>query len=528
MKNFAITPSVNIARSKFDRVSTHKTSIMLGDIVPIYLDEVLPGDTRSIDYGSLIRMATPIAPIMDDIDVELFAFFVPMRLTWNNWKEFMGENTTGAGFLQNSKTIPWTYVSLDSMLPRTIGNYLGIPYHATPEDYAEISVLPLRAYHLICNRWFRNQNVEAPVFVSLGDSDADDDTSYDDNPRVASKKPDYFTKSLPYAQKGDPVLLPLGVSAPIVASTEYSSPTEPALFANKSGIKLNGNLLLNSVGNAVDIQNNSDLTDATIFADLTQATAANINQLREAWQLQKALEKDALFGTRYWEILYGHFGVRSPDSTLQDPEFLGGAKININIEQVLQTTGYQASENSGLGAIGANSVSGNKGNLFTKSFVEHGYIMIMAVARHRESYSQGINKLFTRRGRFDFYWPVFANLGAQPVYLREIYAQGGGEGFDAEIFGYQEAWSEYRYKPNLTTGILNPAQENSLDFWTLTSKFDEAPTLSSSFVKVNRNSLSRALTTGENGPDFICDFFFKDTAVRPMPLYSIPGLVDHH
>ena len=540
MKNFAITPSVNISRSKFDRVSTHKTSAFLGDIVPIYLDEVLPGDTRSIDYGALIRMSTPIAPIMDDIDYELFAFFVPMRLTWDNWKEFMGENKTGAGFLVNSKTIPQTdtYIKMpassydDIKFKHCVGSYLGLPPitlktsgSPTPTSYS-VSELPLRAYHLICNRWFRNQNVEAPVNVLLGD-DRNYEILYSDRCRVASKKPDYFTKALPYAQKGEPVLLPLGVSAPIVAETNYSNPTEPAIFANKGGLTLNGNLVLNAVGNSADLNTNANLTSANIFADLSQATAANINQLREAWQLQKALEKDALYGTRYWEILYGHFGVRSPDSTLQDPEFLGGARIKINIEQVLQTTGYVNDDTSALASIGANSVSGNKGNLFTKSFVEHGYIMIMAVARHRETYGQGINKLFTRKGRFDFYWPVFANLGAQPVYESELYFDGS-KNPSTDIFGYQEAWAEYRYKPNIVSGELNPAFDTSLDFWTLASKFDEAPTLSTSFTKVNRNSLARALTTGANGPDFMCDFFFKDTAVRPMPLYSIPGLVDHH
>ena len=524
-KSFAVMPSVSIARSKFDRISSHKTAIKLGDIVPLYVDEVLPGDTRSIDYGSLIRMATPIAPIMDDIYFELFAFFVPNRLTWDHWKEFCGESDR-AGYSTTEYIIPTTTVYgsiVDS--PYSIGNYMGISCAHGDVDSFEVSELPLRAYGLIINRWFRNQNVEAPLYIDTGDDVENSDLSYSGYCLKASKKADYFTKALPYAQKGTPVMLPLGNTAPIIAAQNTHGTINPIKFG-VSGT--NGSLHLKTGNLSYDV---NDVTstglvtaqNTNLVADLSNATASTINQLREAYALQLALEKDANYGTRYWEVLFGHFGVVSPDATLQDPEFLGHAKININIEQVLQTTGYQADSSSALGSIGANSVSGDKGSLFTKSFVEHGYIMILGVARHRESYGQGINKMFTRKRRFDFYWPVFAHLGAQPVYNKELYVQGTPA--DNEIFGYQEAWAEYRYKPNLATSIMNPASSNSLDFWTLTSKFDELPTLSTSFTKANRNSLSRALTTGSEGPDFICDFVFKDTAVRPMPLYSIPGLL---
>ena len=536
--NFALTPSVNIQRSKFNRVSSHKTSFNMGEIVPIYLDEVLPGDTRSIDYASLIRMSTPIAPIMDDIYLDLFAFFVPNRITWNEWKEFMGENTDGPGAVDpNENIIPHCTVDLTQMLPGTLGNYLGLPYvegNAGPVE-VEVSELPLRGYYLIKNRWFRNQNVEGPIFVDTSEV-SNSEILYNDHCEIASKKADYFTKALPYAQKSvSPVMLPLGTSAPII-TLNGGTVSNLEFTSNKIGAVSNVDLVANrNAGtNFVGITStNSDL--GNVYArfnsdnykvDLTAATAATINQLREAFAIQRLFEKDALYGSRYWELLYAHFGVRSPDSTLQDPELLGSAKIDININQVLQQSGYSDDAGSLLGAVGANSVSGSKGNLFTKSFVEHGYIFILAVARHKETYAQGIEKHWTRQRRFDFYFPTFAKLGNQPVLNKELFATGDAT-IDDAVFGYQEAWAEYRYKPSRVSGLLNPVAPNNLSFWVLTQKFDTLPTLSTDFTKVNRLPISRALVSGDTGPDFIADFAFKDEAVRPMPLHSIPGLTEY-
>ena len=525
--SFSVMPSVNISRSRFARKSQHKTSFNLGQIIPIYCDEVLPGDTRSIDMASLVRMSTPIAPIMDNIYMDYFAFFVPNRLVWSHWKEFMGENSASAGIPVSSYSIPKVCPGGIASARRQVHqgqleDYLGLPLGA--DVGGVVSALPFRGYYLIYNEWFRNQNVIAPVAIQTGDSDE----VIVSNPGFvdasgggitvlckAAKLSDYFTKALPYAQKGAPVSIPLGTTAEVkvqLGSTATSGASLPLTYG-RAGVS----------GQIISVD--ADQT-GTLVADLSSATAATINQLRYAFQLQKLLEKDALYGTRYWEILASHFGVSAPDASLQRPEYLGGFRQRVNIDQVLSTTGYDDTSATDLGKPGANSVTGSRNSLFTKSFVEHGYLFILAVARHDQTYSQGLNRMWTRANRYDFYFPVFANLGAQAVKLKEIYATGGSS--DDNVFGYQEAWSEYRYKPSIATGLLNPNAANSLDYWTLTNKFASAPTLGQTFIEQGRDNIQRALATGSAGPDFICDFYFEDIAVRPMPMYSIPGLIDHH
>lgn len=538
-KNFALTPSVDISRSKFLRTNSHKTSFNLGDIVCLYCDEVLPADTRSIDFGALVRMSTPIAPILDDIELELFAFYCPNRILWKNWKRFMGESPK-AGFDDEPPEAPYVLVSDGDITPHCIGDYMGLP---AVGHSVKVSALPLRAYISIYNRWFRDQNVEAPIFIDDEDGEDASSLSYAASCLVAYKKSDYFTRALPYAQKGEPVKLPLGSTAPIIAGSQLT-PLGAALQLGFSSNPTGGNTGL-IVGNdsgsssgrvfaetdpAVSYSTQSAYISRTnLLADLSQATAATINQLREAFQLQKLLERDALYGTRYWEILYGHFGTRAADASLQDPEYLGGARIKINVEQVLQTTGFAADDTSSLGTPGANSVTGGKGSLFTKSFTEHGWLMILAVARQsRHTYGQGISKMWTRLDRYDYYWPEFANLGAQEVKNKELFATGSSGANDEGIFGYQEYAAEYRYKPSIVSGLLNPNKSNSLDFWTLADNYESLPTLSKSFLQESRANLSRALVTGLEGPDFIADFYFQDIAVRPMPMFSIPGLIDHH
>ena len=533
--SFSVMPSVSISRSRFARKSQHKTSFDLGQIIPIYVDEVLPGDTRSIDMASIVRMSTPIAPIMDNIYIDYFAFFVPNRIVWDHWKEFMGENSVSAGIPSNTYVIPYLTSEDNSVNFGTIsyGHYMGLPAGVDLSSvYEKISCLPFRGLAKIYNRWFRNQNIIAPLAVQTGDTNevlvgefsdgypvfATDSSSV----LLASKLPDYFVSSLPYAQKGQAVSIPIGTTAPVgimTAQTSAQTITDLAYSIGQSTIKASDGFKQVQVGATGG-------TGLPVWvADLSNATAATINQLRYAFQLQKFLEKDCN-GSRYWEILSNHFGIQAPDATLQDPEYLGGFRQNINIDQVLSTAGYSNTSSTTVGAPGANSVTSGKNSIFTKSFVEHGYIFILAVARHDQTYSQGINRMWTRASRYDFYFPVFANLGAQDVKVREIYAQGNAT--DNTLFGYQEAWAEYRYKPSISSGYLDPNVNNSLDFWTLTNKFASRPTLGQTFIEQGRGNIKRALVTGEDGPDFIADFYFRDIAVRPMPVYSIPGLIDHH
>ena len=541
-KNFAMTPTVSINRSKFLRTSTHKTCINLGDIVPVYLDEVLPGDTRSIDLAALVRMSTPIAPIMDDIELEFFAFFVPNRIVWDNWKKFMGENDS-AGYVQVTPVTPKMSVSSIALVPGTIGDYFGLGNYGS--IVYNVSALPFRGYAAIYNRWFRDQNVAANLFVSKADG-SDNLTGIQPGSfcKKAFKKSDYFTRALPYAQKGDPVRLPLGLNAPVktipLADVDTSLlSTNPLYWALSAGgvpsVATSSTpqyMVKNTDASQVSAGSHSgtlnpELFPANLVADLSKATAATINQLREAFQLQKLLEHDALYGTRYWEILYGHFSVRSPDATLQDPEYLGGYRMDINVDQVLSTAGYNPNASTTVGAPGANSVTGGKGSLFTKSFVEHGFIHIYAVARQKKhTYSNRLDRMWTREDRYDYYWPEFANLGSQEIKNKEIFVTGTSA--DDLPFGYQEYAAEYRYKPSQVTSYMNPLQSSSFNFWTLSDRYTSTPTLSSSFLEEDRTNLIDALVSGSSGPDFICDFYFQDTAVRPMPMFSIPGLIDHH
>lgn len=538
-KNFAITPSVSISRSKFHRPSQHKTSFNLGDIVPIYVDaDILPGDTVSMDLSTLIRMSTPVAPIMDNIHIDYYAFFVPNRLVYDKWKQFMGENTTSYG-AATDPGYPVADIGVSPCGAGSIGNYMGLPELTAGQKYLGVSALPGRAYCLIYNEWFRDQNLISPLSIdtSLGSFETGLGSDPNDSGAViqyshacfkAAKDSDYFTRALPYAQKGNPVQLPLGDFAKLkVTNVGYP------LTNSKNGVYPSVSILTNvknseqgsveqlyTAGGAVPTQSN-------LVVDLSTATAATINQLRFAFQYQKFLEKDALYGTRYWEILKGHFGITAPDASLQRPELLGHFRQHINIDQVLQTSA-QTGEGTILGTPGANSVSGKSDHLISKSFVEHGILMILAVARHDQTYGQGINRMWSRTKRTDFYFPVFANLGAQEIKTKEIFASDNVSQNES-IFGYQEAWAEYRYKPNQVSGVINPSSKSSsLGFWTLANNFASAPTLSKSFIEQNRNNIQRALVTGDMGPDFIADFYFDSVYVRPMPMYSLPGLIDHH
>lgn len=511
--SFATMPQLHTQRNKFIRPSQLKTSWNMGEIIPIYMDEMYPGDTFSIDMAEVVRMSTPIRPIMDNIKMDIYAFFVPMRLVWDKTKDFFGENTQGYGPapkitapMYNLMDVMSGEISADS-----IGHYMYIPAQSY-SDACKVSPLPLRGYIQIYNRFFRDQNVESPIPVDISSSGfatLDMSYEYDHKPLVAYKFSDYFTRALPYALKSDgPVAIPLGTSAPIKfekakATSDVKVSTDGSLIAGYSG------------GND------------SAYVDLQQATGTNILDLRFAVQLNKYYELQALYGTRYAEYNQAFFGCTSPSDVLQEPEFINKVSLNINISQVLQTTGFADGDQSELGAPGANSVSTGKGSLCTYSSTEHGIFYILGVCRHDQTYSQGIPRWMTRENVEQYYNPIWAHLGAQAVKVKELYVEGDDEATGEQIFGYQESFAELRYSPSHVTGLLDPAAKNSLSFWTLANYFESAPTLGKRFLKQGRDNIARCLVTGYTGPDFIGDFYIKNTAVRVLPSHPIPGLMDH-
>ena len=523
--NFAENPQVGVSRSRFQRNSDNKTTFNTGDLIPVYLDEVLPGDTHQVDVACVMRMATPIFPVMDNAFCDFYFFFVPNRLLWEHWKEFMGENKETAWTPKTEYSVPQVTAPAGGWEEGTLADYLGLP---TKVEGISVSALPGRAYGLIYNEWFRNQNVTQPTLVEVTDATTtgkNDGSATNDSaitlakPLKAAKVFDYYTGALPEPQKGEPIQLPLTGAAPIKAYSEkeltnvrntftWIASASPITVAevDKNGTKANG------------LPSNT-----YIGADLSAVTSATINQLRQAFQIQKLLEKDARGGTRYREVLREHFGVISPDSRMQIPEYLGGYRLPINVSQVIQTS--STDDTSPLGNTAALSVTTMNKPMFTKSFTEHGFIMGLAVVRTDQTYQQGIERMWSRKGRYDYYWPVLANIGEQAILNKELYAQGSAK--DEEAFGYQEAWADYRYKPSKVTGLFRSNAQQSLDSWHYAQDYDALPTLSTAWMEQSDTEMKRTLAV-KNQPDFIADFYFMNKTTRCMPVYSIPGLIDHH
>lgn len=535
---FSMAPNISVPRSKFRMPFTHSTSFLHGKLVPVDCFEILPGDEFKADFSALIRMATPIAPIMGNIKAHVHAFFVPMRLVWSHTKEFYGENNTSAGYQTQSYSIPSAALGSQNDV-QALSHYLGKPLTSVDVP-TTVSVLKERGYYLIWNEYYRAQQLQNPVLIQTGDTgsigtitgghgliEAGTNTvsiGFGTYCMNVCKEFDYFTACTTAPQYGSAVTLPLGTYAPVGilnnTNSSYSATNPQAIGSNSSASANSFQPLKGVVSNIVN--NNYPLV-----ADLANATAASINTIRYAFQVQKWLER-ANFGSRFFEMLNLHYGVTSPDARLQRPEYLGGFDFYINVDQVVSMAGYDASANQDIGQTGAISVTAVKNhNLFHKAFVEPGYVYLLISTTHERLYSQGILREDSRKDRFDFYFPEFANLGDQAVLAKEIYANNSLANANEVNFGYQEHWAEYRYRPNRVSGLLNPNAANSLDFWTLAEKFTNIPTLSNSFIMENRNDLARALTTGSNGPDYIADFHVNYTAIREMPLYTIPGLVDH-
>jgi hypothetical protein len=523
--NFAQNPQVGVSRSRFQRNSDNKTTFNTGDLIPIYLDEVLPGDTHQVDVACVMRMATPIFPVMDNAYCDFYFFFVPNRLLWEHWKEFMGENKETAWTPKTEYSVPQVTAPEGGWEEGTLADYLGLP---TKVKGISVSALPGRAYGLIYNEWFRNQNVTQPTLVEVTDatttgkndgSDTNDSAITLAKPLKAAKVFDYYTGALPEPQKGEPITIPLGDTAKIYAYEENGAKFEGSQDLSNFHIyneneKTEG--LSAYPGNVI-------LGKLTLKTDLSSVTAATINQLRQAFQIQKLLEKDARGGTRYREVLREHFGVISPDSRMQIPEYLGGYRLPINVSQVIQTS--SSDDTSPLGNTAALSVTTMNKPMFTKSFTEHGFIMGLAVVRTDQTYQQGIERMWSRKGRYDYYWPVLANIGEQAILNKEIYAQGNTK--DEEAFGYQEAWADYRYKPSKVTGLFRSNAQQSLDAWHYAQDYDALPTLSTAWMEQTDTEMKRTLAV-QSQPDFIADFYFMNKTTRCMPVYSIPGLIDHH
>lgn len=547
--HFALNPTrIDMSRSTFDRNSSVKTSFNVGDIVPFYVDEVLPGDTFDIDTSKVIRMPSLLTPIMDNLYLDTYYFFVPNRIVWQHWKELMGENNESAWIPTTEYEVPQITAPSGGWSIGTIADYMGVP---TGVSGLSVNALPFRAYALICNEWFRDENLCDPLNIPLTDATVAGvntgtfvtDVAKGGLPYKAAKYRDYFTSCLPAPQKGPDVTIPVsgGANYPVMSlddkipnvgsvATTWTDVKGGVSSANwhLGGDNYNGQLPGNDLGMFNVSTSVSSLVAPTNLWAINDGvvSTATINQLRLAFQVQKLYERDARGGTRYIEVLKSHFGVTSPDARLQRPEYLGGNRIPIVISEINQTSGTSANSTP-QGNPSGQSRTADVHSDFKKSFVEHGFIIGVMVARYDHTYQQGLERFWSRKGRLDYYWPVFANIGEQAVLNKEIYAQGSKT--DDEVFGYQEAWADYRYKPNRVTGEMRSQAPQSLDVWHLGDDYSKLPSLSDSWIQEDSAVVNRVIAVSEeNSNQLWADIFIKNKCTRAMPMYSIPGLIDHH
>lgn len=530
--SFAQLPAVSIPRSVFPRNRAYKTTLDVGKLYPVYIDDVLPGDTYNVTLTAFMRLMTLITSPMDNLVADFFFFFVPNRIDWENWQHFCGERDNPVADYNNDTAylVPQiTPPAGQGFANGSLADYFGLP---TGVPGISVDAMPFRAYNLIWNEFFRDENLMPAATVDIGDTTVDD-TNY--QILRTCQRPTYFNTALPWPQKGPNVELPLGTTAPVIGTGPlglegfngssalgdhfelYTSGTSPYPLT----------LVGSTAGRTYGVD--SDSTKSNVLADLSHATAATINTIREAFQVQRWYERLAQSGSRYIELLQGMFGVTSPDARLQRPEYLGGGHIPVQIHTVTQTSASDLG-NSSLGELAGNGVAGGSVG-FSKSFVEHGWILGLVRIRADVTYQYGIDRMFSRKTKFDYYWPPFAHLGEQEILNKEIYAQGSsvvdqsGNVVDDQVFGYQERWAEYRYGVSHVTGQLRSNYAQSLDYWHLAYKYANLPTLSSTFVEENP-PIGRVIAAPYR-PAFLYDSLITCNCVRPMPTYSVPGLVDH-
>ena len=516
--NFAETPDVKIGRSQFDRSSTLKDTFDFDYLIPIFCDEIIPGDTMSVQVNSFARLATQLVPIMDNMYLDYFFFFVPNRLTFANWEKLNGAQDNPGD--STDYILPQMTVTSAAAKVQTIYDKFGLPVELA-NSYTLKNTLPLRCYNRIWNDWFRDENLQTQI-INNTDNGPDDVTDYTLKKR--GKRHDYFTSALPSPQKGTAVSLPLGTSAPVkgiaATSIKLSDLNIPA-GTSQGMIGTAGGALSISGGISTTPTNvGLALTNSGMIADLSTATAATINQLRQAFMMQSLFERDMRGGTRYVEILKSHFGVTSPDFRLQRSEYLGGGSVTINSHPVAQTAPTSGSNPQGqLAAFATASSSSQDGIGFSKSFVEHGYVIGLVCARADLTYQQGLDRMWNRSTRYDFFWPELQGLGEQAVLTKELYLQGTAT--DENVFGYQERYAEYRYKPSQIHGKFRSVYATNIDQWHLAQEFGSTPTLNSTFIEQN-TPIARAIAVPSE-PHLLLDVWFKTRHARPMLTYSMPA-----